>query len=323
VSADPLAIHGLGADPNVYAYVSGQALKSIDPLGLDNESTLSENAAEGGSNSDMCGAQGACASKPGDAPISTPAAADPAPAATGTKSGNGAGGSGAFTATAQEREVIMRNLRGQQWDNLLRYGTGGPLVSGGSVDVGVYDAQQERETASGGTDHQSGSGELPAVPSGARLTLHIGDLDPLVTEAGVPSPTKAITLSMVRELRDFGMDQATRRAFLQGEMVAFEATTATSPIAVMQHGGDRLSAGIFQIAAPGQGVRAFSEFRSASRSIGKSLGAKELELGGIAIRNPDLRASLMRSGFTEGIAPVPEALGGGTVSTVSKVFPIR
>jgi RHS repeat-associated protein len=35
ISPDPLTIHGLGADPNVYAYVSGRALKSIDPLGLD------------------------------------------------------------------------------------------------------------------------------------------------------------------------------------------------------------------------------------------------------------------------------------------------
>jgi HNH/ENDO VII superfamily nuclease with conserved GHE residues len=35
VSADPLAIHGLGADLNLYAYVSGMALKATDPLGLD------------------------------------------------------------------------------------------------------------------------------------------------------------------------------------------------------------------------------------------------------------------------------------------------
>lgn len=36
MSADPLAVHVPGkADPNVYAYVSGAALKAIDPLGLD------------------------------------------------------------------------------------------------------------------------------------------------------------------------------------------------------------------------------------------------------------------------------------------------
>jgi RHS repeat-associated protein len=35
VSADPLTTHGLGGDLNLYAYVSGQALKATDPLGLD------------------------------------------------------------------------------------------------------------------------------------------------------------------------------------------------------------------------------------------------------------------------------------------------
>lgn len=39
VSADPLAVHGLGADPNVYAYVSGRALKSVDPVGLTSYDT--------------------------------------------------------------------------------------------------------------------------------------------------------------------------------------------------------------------------------------------------------------------------------------------
>ncbi|GMV20002.1 MAG: hypothetical protein AMXMBFR56_82260 [Polyangiaceae bacterium] len=34
VSADPLTVHALGADLNVYAYVRGMALKAIDPLGL-------------------------------------------------------------------------------------------------------------------------------------------------------------------------------------------------------------------------------------------------------------------------------------------------
>jgi len=34
VSADPLSVHGLGADPNAYAYVSGRALRAVDPTGL-------------------------------------------------------------------------------------------------------------------------------------------------------------------------------------------------------------------------------------------------------------------------------------------------
>ena len=43
VSADPLAVHVPGeADLNVYAYVSGKALKSVDPLGLDETTQSSE-----------------------------------------------------------------------------------------------------------------------------------------------------------------------------------------------------------------------------------------------------------------------------------------
>jgi RHS repeat-associated protein len=35
ISADPLGLHGLSADLNLYAYVRGAVMKSIDPLGLD------------------------------------------------------------------------------------------------------------------------------------------------------------------------------------------------------------------------------------------------------------------------------------------------
>jgi RHS repeat-associated protein len=60
ISPDPLTIHGLGADLNVYAYVSGRALKGIDPNGLcDNtiqtcppEQTTSEGGEKFGSGSD-------------------------------------------------------------------------------------------------------------------------------------------------------------------------------------------------------------------------------------------------------------------------------
>jgi len=35
MSADPLAVHGLGADLNLYAYVHGAVFKVVDPVGLD------------------------------------------------------------------------------------------------------------------------------------------------------------------------------------------------------------------------------------------------------------------------------------------------
>jgi RHS repeat-associated protein len=37
ISADPLTIHGLGADLNAYAYVSGKVLAATDPMGLEVE----------------------------------------------------------------------------------------------------------------------------------------------------------------------------------------------------------------------------------------------------------------------------------------------
>jgi RHS repeat-associated protein len=37
ISADPLALHGLGADPNVYAYVHGSVFAATDPNGLDSD----------------------------------------------------------------------------------------------------------------------------------------------------------------------------------------------------------------------------------------------------------------------------------------------
>ncbi len=35
ISADPLALHGVGGDPNLYAYVHGRVLRAIDPHGLE------------------------------------------------------------------------------------------------------------------------------------------------------------------------------------------------------------------------------------------------------------------------------------------------
>ncbi len=46
MSADPLAVHGLGADPNLYAYVHGRVLAATDPVGLDG--AIDQQAALGG-----------------------------------------------------------------------------------------------------------------------------------------------------------------------------------------------------------------------------------------------------------------------------------
>jgi RHS repeat-associated protein len=40
ISPDPLAIHGIAADLNVYAYVIGSLLKQVDPVGLDTDTAF-------------------------------------------------------------------------------------------------------------------------------------------------------------------------------------------------------------------------------------------------------------------------------------------
>lgn len=75
VSAGPLTIHGLGADLNVYAYVSGRALQSVDPLGLGAQET-GVDAGEAPSEMNGWGRLGTGASTP-TSPVPRPAA--PAP----------------------------------------------------------------------------------------------------------------------------------------------------------------------------------------------------------------------------------------------------
>ena len=50
------------------------------------------------------------------------------------------------------------------------------------------------------------------------------------------------------------------------------------------------------------------------------LGATELELYGVAFRNDELAAMLVRVGFTPKTFEVPAALGGGTEEGLSRVF---
>jgi len=69
VSADPLTIHALGADPNAYAYVSGRALQAVDPMGLQEtpeqqvQTALEQGMAQqqAGTGGGVCGENMSCA----------------------------------------------------------------------------------------------------------------------------------------------------------------------------------------------------------------------------------------------------------------------
>ncbi len=56
VSPDPLALHGLDADANVYAYVHGQLLRLIDKIGLEGEPKDAGAPAARGGDQDVAGA---------------------------------------------------------------------------------------------------------------------------------------------------------------------------------------------------------------------------------------------------------------------------
>ena len=54
-SADPLTVHGLGADENAYAYVRGAALRAVDPLGLQSTEGAGGTAGEASGGSEGAG----------------------------------------------------------------------------------------------------------------------------------------------------------------------------------------------------------------------------------------------------------------------------
>lgn len=64
-------------------------------------------------------------------------------------------------------------------------------------------------------------------------------------------------------------------------------------------------------------------FETGAQAAGRALGARELEILGIEITNPQLRAALERGGFTPTKMPVPDELGGGTFDAISRVEPLN
>jgi RHS repeat-associated protein len=77
ISPDPLAVHGLGADLNVYAYVHGSVLRATDPTGLGENDTTQSSSAE--SLTSDPGARTDEGGPGGDAPVSAPPSTVPMP----------------------------------------------------------------------------------------------------------------------------------------------------------------------------------------------------------------------------------------------------
>ncbi|MBX3387807.1 MAG: hypothetical protein KF768_14670, partial [Phycisphaeraceae bacterium] len=200
-------------------------------------------------------------------------------------------------------------------------------VRGAVEDLGTF---ADRDASAGDRAIAGVSTLLAVVPPGRavgmargaagmvnRLTPRARAIGALVNSRFAASGLPALA-RRVRALRDFGLDQGARRAFLNGETVAFQQASGIIGFARME--GSRLVAGIFSINAPGQGVRLMSKFRSQAAALGRSLGATELQLAGAEFTNSALRATLSRAGFTAGTMEAPAALGGGAMNILSKVI---
>ena len=137
VSADPLAVHAAGeADLNLYAYVSGMALKAVDPLGLcgddgsggcsgDNSKTYgdrgsSSNGAQGAPSSEgqRTADPVAEANKTGDVVISAAAAM------VCGGSGGLACGVAAGLAVSSDQPLPKSELKGTEWQSTMATSAG-------------------------------------------------------------------------------------------------------------------------------------------------------------------------------------------------------
>jgi hypothetical protein len=84
--------------------------------------------------------------------------------------------------------------------------------------------------------------------------------------------------------------------------------------------GSRLRSGIITLREKGGGFGVLAKFRAKSRSMARVFSADELELFGGAVINHRLESILLRHGFTRLTEHIPEALGGGKMEILTKVF---
>jgi hypothetical protein len=130
--------------------------------------------------------------------------------------------------------------------------------------------------------------------------------------------------SAARILRQMGLERMHRRAFFQGDAVAYNlATSQGSGIGVVQLQQQRVRSGIIAITSIGAGVGELRRFRDRSQALARAIGVPEVELFGAAIINIRLEALLLRQGFAHQIDRVPDVLGGGEMEVLSKVYALE
>jgi RHS repeat-associated protein len=310
-SADPLTIHAAASDLNPYAYVRGQVMRAVDPLGLIECGTHDN----GGSTVKTTGCPEKAETPPDRGRAA--AAADRASAAAGSAAA-------AADKAAAIGRTLLDQLPGQRDTNkIIRdaikdkdrtatprgYGIG--LARGlvrGVVDntlvlqvagadkkiIGALPATDPHDVAAAVGDEQGKNVLTAAV---AALTAGGGAAKELAARLGRLSINPA-------ELQS-------------GKLVAFEQPGL---VGFAQLRGNRLIFGILSINAPTQGLLMLARFRAEAFALGRALGVAEVELVGAEFYNAELRQLLLRHGFTPGVMAAPEAVGGGTMNIVRKVF---
>lgn len=152
-------------------------------------------------------------------------------------------------------------------------------------------------------------------------------LEAAQNSAGVNThPQKIPTLSQLPPLCDLGVSKEYRRVFFEGEKAPLLQPTlgGQHTFGFVEFTGTRLRSGIVSVVdKSGNVLKAFTQFRSASRKLTRNLGTQELELYGAQLQNPKLKAILENQGFIPAANTIPDFLGGGPPGILTKTFPVK
>lgn len=132
-----------------------------------------------------------------------------------------------------------------------------------------------------------------------------------------------LTDEQAAALGALGLDADQFESFALGLEIVFYFPTQSDPgIALAQWQSERIRCGIFSIDDPGGGLITLMQFRSNAQRLASAFEAEELELFGAALLNDKLRELLIRRSFERKVVGCPEALGGGEMEILSKVFQV-
>ncbi len=140
-----------------------------------------------------------------------------------------------------------------------------------------------------------------------------------------PKSRGVMTPETLEALKAMNVPRDEYELFLAGEPVQFTLHTPSGneTNGFLQLKDDSLASGILVIHDPGDGLRAFADFRERSLELARALGKESIELVGGAVTNQRLGRILVRQGFELSTVDIPDAYGGGEMEILSRRFPVR